>query len=453
MPQVTESRPTLTQRLLYWSVFTAALILTVISIANTWRSIHKLPRYQYERLNRDEMGAAIERANKTRTQAVKRAQWLAACGYEFERSIYKQDLSDVPSKNITAVLQLLSQEKNGYAQLYTIAFELLALEREQASAEAKWNVIRSQIHALEKADFEHGQDQLYQHWARIFESLELSPGVACLAALRQIQFPHNAFLIFLDRQLCQVAAAVPADDGHAIHAVRSKWLSGALKEPAPLGFRAVAYERIRATHLVPETTVSDASKTLERQIQRERDAAYSIAFDGVSISVPQDSTRLGGIGVSIVWQIIAVLLIVASAVATAMRSQPCSFTIGQLVILLIAVTVLSIGLVSMGLLVSDPDATLKAVYDHTRQDLSDRTVVDLIWRLPLILILLQALVIGILAAVAARLFANHVGLCQLLLAGALLGVLTAAISSWNGQQLEQQWERSIRTMADRHLGR
>jgi hypothetical protein len=81
----------------------------------------------------------------------------------------------VPSKNITAVLQLLSQEKNGYAQLYTIAFELLALEREQASAEAKWNVIRSQIHALEKADFEHGQDQLYQHWARIFESLELSP--------------------------------------------------------------------------------------------------------------------------------------------------------------------------------------------------------------------------------------------------------------------------------------
>ena len=225
-------------RVILFGMGAVALLLTLLAINSTRSALDQVPSLQYQR-HTDSIEEGLRQASTSRSQAAKRARWLAICGHEFEQALLKSDLSDVPSKQASGMLDVLKNEGADLASVYTLGFRLLAMERAGATAEEKYRTLGPQIRALQKLTFSHGQQELYEFWKQVFLSAGLDDQVASMESLAQIRFPHNAWLVFMDRQLAGMAAALNAEDAEAVKKLHLNLLIMMLIEPAPVGLHGM----------------------------------------------------------------------------------------------------------------------------------------------------------------------------------------------------------------------
>lgn len=282
MTKPSEPRSNNRDRVILFGMGAVALLLTLLAINSTRSALDQVPSLQYQR-HTDSIEEGLRQASTSRSQAAKRARWLAICGHEFEQALLKSDLSDVPSKQASGMLDVLKNEGADLASVYTLGFRLLAMERAGATAEEKYRTLGPQIRALQKLTFSHGQQELYEFWKQVFLSAGLDDQVASMESLAQIRFPHNAWLVFMDRQLAGMAAALNAEDAEAVKKLHLNLLIMMLIEPAPVGLRAVAARQLGESDLLP-TELAERLQALYGRMYtdtRERDSQVSLNGDAL----------------------------------------------------------------------------------------------------------------------------------------------------------------------------
>jgi hypothetical protein len=208
----------------------------------------RLPRQRVQRLQADELQAAVARGRRDAGPEVREAWALRQASNALTEALTKRIGPEQLRADVAEATRALSRSQVG--RLYQAAVRMWLLEQGGEPLEKWWSAVRPFLQGLDGAHFAHRQEALTRHWARAYESVGVGPGTAYGLAEDVVGHPHGPFLQFFTTHLRRIIderrqagdAAGAAICRRVLHGLLKQWVL----ERGPAGLRLLAADLLSA---------------------------------------------------------------------------------------------------------------------------------------------------------------------------------------------------------------
>ena len=248
-------------------ILLGALLASVPAGCSAVRLWRRLPARHVARLELPELEAAFERVNRAMTPEAREALALREASRALSGALTNAVAPDQFQPALARAVNSLTRSQVGRLQL--AAARMWLLEQRDEPIERRWPVLRDYLEGMQRANLEHHQVALTQHWATAYQVVGLGPGTAYELAEDLVGHPHGPFLEFFVPRLRRVIVEREQAGDEAAAATCRRVLTGLLKqwvlEPGSAGLRLLAADLL--------------AESLEADVGPEETEAQAIAHD------------------------------------------------------------------------------------------------------------------------------------------------------------------------------
>jgi hypothetical protein len=223
-------------------ILLGALLASVPAGCSAVRLWRRLPARHVARVELPELEAAFERVNRAITPEAREGLALREASRTLSGALTNAVEPDQLQPTVTRAVSSLTRSQLGRLQL--AAARMWLLEQRGEPIEDWWPSLHVFLVGLQRANFEHYQVALTQHWAAAYQAVGLGPGTAYELAEDLVGHPHGPFLEFFVPRLRRVVAERERAGDQAAAATCRRVLTGLLKqwvlEPGSAGLRLLA---------------------------------------------------------------------------------------------------------------------------------------------------------------------------------------------------------------------
>ena len=248
-------------------ILLGALLASVPAGCSAVRLWRRLPAQHVARLELQELEAAFERVNRAITPEAREALALREASRTLSGALTNAVEPDQLQPTMARAVSRLARSQVGRLQL--AAARMWLLEQAGEPVESWWPSLRVLLVGMQRANLEHHQVALTEHWATAYRAVGLGPGTAYELAEDLVGHPHGPFLEFFVPRLRRVIAEREQAGDEAAAATCRRVLTGLLKEwvlePGSAGLRLLAADLL--------------AESLEADVGAEEAEAQALAQD------------------------------------------------------------------------------------------------------------------------------------------------------------------------------
>ncbi len=265
-------------RVLTLLILLGALLASMPAGCSAVRLWRRLPTPRVSRIEADELQAAFDRANRAMPAEAREAFALRRASMTLTDAMTGLVTPEELLPTMSTAVNALSRSRVGRLQL--AAARLWLLEQAGEPIASWWPALRVYLEGMRRANLEHCQAALTQHWAAAYQAAGLDPGTAYGLAEDLAGHPHGPFLQFFVTRLRQVIVereqagdlAAATTCRNVIHRLLKQWVL----EPGSAGLRLLAADLL-ADSLEANTHDDAAAPALAHNLRRWRAAYHQAA--------------------------------------------------------------------------------------------------------------------------------------------------------------------------------
>jgi len=260
-------------------ILLGALLASVPAGCSAVRLWRRFPARHVAHLEREELEAAFERVSRAIPPEAREGLVLREASRALSGALTNAVEPDQLQPTVARAVSSLTRSQLGRLQL--AAARMWLLEQRGEPIESWWPSLRVFLEGLQRANFEHYQLALTQHWAAAYQAVGLGPGTAYELAEDLVGHPHGPFLEFFVPRLRRVIEERERAGDEAAAAICRRVLTGLLKqwvlEPGCPGLRLLAADLLAESLEADVGSEGTEAQAIARDLRQWRSAYHEAA--------------------------------------------------------------------------------------------------------------------------------------------------------------------------------